>query len=328
MVHIPGAFDRDNDYGLENRDHEFSTEIDYRSSFDADKTAANREFSLINSSSIINATSANSVSGPSSPPPDQPRPTEFSPPTRPSSTPYLQVAASDHLPLAEPDMEEVVSFSGPNREFLLDPGLEEAKPIETCGFSRLPVEIHEEILNYIFGSQYGAQSCPSVIAPRNVSTRRFTPRDISDLALVGVKNVCRFYETTPEGPSSGTGIQDALFIQYFESLVLSAVQCLGNAVSVNYLRIRYVDLDSIVPPLNPYFLIQNNECTGVWSNAIISELQKHRPKISFPDLDASCSAVRVNEDGIMVLNPDFKKTKIKSFKLSNYAFVQQALGPL
>ncbi|KAL5621842.1 hypothetical protein BROUX41_005787 [Berkeleyomyces rouxiae] len=280
MVHIPGAFDRDNDYGLENRDHEFSTEIDYRSSFDADKTAANREFSLINSSSIINATSANSVSGPSSPPPDQPRPTEFSPPTRPSSTPYLQVAASDHLPLAEPDMEEVVSFSGPNREFLLDPGLEEAKPIETCGFSRLPVEIHEEILNYIFGSH------------------------------------------------SGTGIQDALFIQYFESLVLSAVQCLGNAVSVNYLRIRYVDLDSIVPPLNPYFLIQNNECTGVWSNAIISELQKHRPKISFPDLDASCSAVRVNEDGIMVLNPDFKKTKIKSFKLSNYAFVQQALGPL
>ncbi|KAL1900428.1 hypothetical protein Cpir12675_000894 [Ceratocystis pirilliformis] len=589
MLHVPGEFDHDMEYNMDDHDHEFTTEFsnfDYPT-VDVNKSVANREFSsLINASTaLLNTASSNPVSGPPSPPPDGPGSSEFAPPTRPSSTPFPQIVSRQLLQFEKSDAKMANTTTDHEEKVMVQDG--ESSSVETCGFSRLPVEIHEEILDYVFGSQPAAQPClaggfNSIAASWNISTRRFTRRDISDLALVSrvwrdlvqsriyrhiklrgsvnaiigadswftqhlylasyirhlevwfpvfqpaavanttnsataivrippnyspasdgsprrpyiapdsnctlediflminrhlpsikvlsleggdrrkapkvqnqsssspsaiqglvipsvhtlvtrgqwnlirktedfafivdrfpnlvewhssysrqksktyitmgmlilpffrmkikvlnlrmeseyrreracpplffhkvltfahvcpelgaiakslehltlktiditVKNICRFYEATPDGPSTGTGIQDALFIQYFEGLVISAVKCLAEATSVNYLRIRYVDLDSAVPPLNPYFLIKDNECSGVWSNAIVAELRKSRPRMTFPGLDSSCPVVRTNEDGVLVLNPDFKRAKVKSFKISNYAYIQQALSPV
>ncbi|KAL2890765.1 hypothetical protein HOO65_010123 [Ceratocystis lukuohia] len=542
MLHAPGEFDHDMDYNMDDHDHEFTTEFsnfDYPPTVDVNKSVANREFSsLINASTaLLNTASSNPVSGPPSPPPDGPGSSEFAPPTRPSSTPFPHIVSRQLLQFEKSDAKMANTTTDHEKKAMVQDG--DSTSVATCGFSRLPVEIHEEILDYVFGSQPAAQPClaggfNSIAASWNISTRRFTRSDISDLALVsrvwrdlvqsriyrhiklrgsvnaiigadswftqhpylasyirhlevwfpvfqpaavtnttnsataivrippnhsptldgsprlpyiapdsnctledvflmikrhlpsikvlsleggdrrkapkvqnqsssspsviqdlvissvhtlvtrGQWNLIRktedfafivdrfpnlvewhssysrqksktyitmgmlilpFFrmkikvlnlrmeseyrrEPTPDGPSTGTGIQDALFIQYFEGLVISAVKCLAEATSVNYLRIRYVDLDSAVPPLNPYFLIKDNECSGVWSNAIVAELRKSRPRMTFPGLDSSCPVVRTNEDGVLVLNPDFKRAKVKSFKISNYAYIQQALSPV
>lgn len=54
-----------------------------------------------------------------------------------------------------------------------------------------------------------------------------------------VKNCCRPLDAKME---SGSGITDASFIEAFESLVLSGIRSLGKLTSVEYLRIRFVDL--------------------------------------------------------------------------------------
>ncbi|KAK0610563.1 hypothetical protein B0T17DRAFT_500051 [Bombardia bombarda] len=133
-----------------------------------------------------------------------------------------------------------------------------------------------------------------------------------------VKNCCRQVSHWNE---SGSGITDMNFINAFEALVLAGIRALGKFKSVEYLRIRYVDLDSPVPPLNPYFLLRDGWCSGVWSDAIISELNRVRPTTRFEDLAESFGEVGYNKDGRMTISPDFPKSKALSLKLSNYALL-------
>ncbi|KAK4162339.1 hypothetical protein QBC43DRAFT_78277 [Cladorrhinum sp. PSN259] len=133
-----------------------------------------------------------------------------------------------------------------------------------------------------------------------------------------VKNCCRKVSHWNE---SGSGITDMNFISAFESLVVTGIRALGKLKSVNYLRIRYVDLDSPVPPLNPYFLLQDGWCSGVWSDAIVTELNRSRPTARFEELAESFGEVGYNKDGRMTISPDFPKSKALSLKLSNYALL-------
>ena len=77
------------------------------------------------------------------------------------------------------------------------------------------------------------------------------------------------------------GITSIAFIRAFEAMVIKAIECLSVLPALEYLRIRFIDLDSTCPPLNPYFQLVNDECTGLWSEGILEPLRMNRPSASF-----------------------------------------------
>ncbi|KAL2133238.1 hypothetical protein VTI74DRAFT_2703 [Chaetomium olivicolor] len=134
-----------------------------------------------------------------------------------------------------------------------------------------------------------------------------------------VKNCCRDVEHWNE---SGSGIADMSFINAFEELVIAGIRALGKLKSIEYMRIRYVDLDSPFPPLNPYFLFRTDGwCSGVWSEAIIEELHEARPNARFEELSESFGEVAYRKDGRITITPEFPKSRAMSLKLSNYALL-------
>ncbi|VBB81269.1 Putative protein of unknown function [Podospora comata] len=138
-----------------------------------------------------------------------------------------------------------------------------------------------------------------------------------------VKNCCRKVAHWNE---SGSGITDMNFIKAFEQLVLAGIRALGKLQSIEYLRIRYVDLDSPVPPLNPYFLLDKGWCSGVWSDEIVAELNISRPSVQFEELSESFGEVGYNKDGRMTISPDFPRSKSLSLKLENYAMLSVGIA--
>lgn len=76
--------------------------------------------------------------------------------------------------------------------------------------------------------------------------------------------------------------------------------------------------DSVLPPLNPFFIMRNGACSGVWSERILAEMGRVRPDVHFTELSESFGNIVYNKDGRMVITPEPPKTKITSLKLSNY----------
>jgi hypothetical protein len=89
------------------------------------------------------------------------------------------------------------------------------------------------------------------------------------------------------------------------------------------LRFRATDLptDSPVPPLNPYFVIKDGWCSGVWSDNIVAELNRVRSDTRFESMAESFGEVGFNKEGRLVISPDFPKSRVLSLKLSNYALL-------
>ena len=97
-----------------------------------------------------------------------------------------------------------------------------------------------------------------------------------------VTNCCR----EDSSWSEGTGVNNWEFIQLFEKLVTEACRILQTYPDLAHLRIRFIDLDSPNPLMNPYFhLLPNGTCTGVWNEDILSLLHKARPNITFEGLE-------------------------------------------
>ncbi|KAI0845496.1 hypothetical protein F5Y00DRAFT_265591 [Daldinia vernicosa] len=140
---------------------------------------------------------------------------------------------------------------------------------------------------------------------------------------ITVKNCCR---QNAQWNESGSGITDMHFIAAFEQLVLSGIRALEHLKSVELLRIRYVDIDSPVPPLNPYFMIEDGWCSGVWSEDIVAEINRVRPDIRFEEMVDSFGEVGYNKDGRLVINPDFPKSRVLSLKLANYAMLSGGIS--
>ena len=84
------------------------------------------------------------------------------------------------------------------------------------------------------------------------------------------------------------------FILSFEQLILSAVKSLdlSSFPSLSRIRIRFIDLDSACPLLNPYFIFDDasssppssssggrggGRCSGVWNEEILEALGSSRP---------------------------------------------------
>ncbi|KAI3324868.1 hypothetical protein HD806DRAFT_521888 [Xylariaceae sp. AK1471] len=135
---------------------------------------------------------------------------------------------------------------------------------------------------------------------------------------ITVKNCCR---QNAQWNESGSGITDMHFISAFEQLVLSGIRALERLKTVDLLRVRYVDLDSPVPPLNPYFLVRDGWCSGVWSEQILEEIHQVRPNIRFEEMVDSFGEVGYNKEGRLIISPDFPKSRVLSLKLANYAML-------
>ncbi|KAL2061431.1 hypothetical protein VTL71DRAFT_7704 [Oculimacula yallundae] len=128
-----------------------------------------------------------------------------------------------------------------------------------------------------------------------------------------VKNVCR-----PLGIwNDGSGITDAAFIAAFEKLVIYGAKSLNRLSSLQFLRIRFLDLESQVPALNPYFQLQNRQCTGLWSEAIIDALTEARPTATFTEKPDDLCDFEF-KDGQLRPPALFSKTKPLSIKVSSY----------
>ncbi|MCJ1343212.1 hypothetical protein MMC31_001405 [Peltigera leucophlebia] len=130
---------------------------------------------------------------------------------------------------------------------------------------------------------------------------------------LSVSNCCRDHTETY---SDGTGISNWNFIQCFEKLVTESVAALQIYDQVSFLRIRFLDLDSADPFLDPYFQLHGLKCTGIWSDTIISLLNTVRHGATFegdlsddPIIDSRIRAIEGRTS---------KKTKPLTIKVSRY----------
>ena len=95
-----------------------------------------------------------------------------------------------------------------------------------------------------------------------------------------VNNVCR----DPHTHNDGTGIYNWPFIQCFEALIIHAMRSLQVYTAIQNLRIRFIDLDSPVPLLNPMFHLEGNRAWGMYSDDILKHLQNARPNVQIGNL--------------------------------------------
>ena len=133
-----------------------------------------------------------------------------------------------------------------------------------------------------------------------------------------VSNVCR----EPGTNNDGTGIHNWPFIQAFEALVLQAVRSLYTYPALKHIRIRFVDLDSPAPLLNPTFHLEGDKAWGFWSDEILRVLHEARPQVAFGRFPSS-----PHEDSWTVLQDDFLGTgKFRSTSVEYYKAMAQAGG--
>ncbi|CAH0015023.1 unnamed protein product [Clonostachys rhizophaga] len=193
------------------------------------------------------------------------------------------------------------------------------EPVMPAFFSKAAVKSHfcsvmAANLSQLEHLSYTGRVCHMFL---DTAMRSVDPRNTRLKSLdLTVKNCCRPLASFHE---SGSGIQDMGFIEAFEKLVVSAVRSLAVLNQVEYMRIRFVDLDSVLPALNPFFLLQNGVCSGVWSERIINEMNRARPHVTFVELSHSFGNIIYNKEGRMVVAPENPcQTKITSLKLENY----------
>ncbi|KAL1962223.1 hypothetical protein VTN77DRAFT_9879 [Rasamsonia byssochlamydoides] len=140
-----------------------------------------------------------------------------------------------------------------------------------------------------------------------------------------VKTCCR--ETTrsesmPAMLDEAAGITNLKFIRSFEKLVLGAVRALDTFLALDYIRIRFIDLDSACPLLNPYFQMVKNQCTGLWSEAILETLHEVRPTAQFVELaDGIYPQYGMNDTIIGAVYP---RSRPLSINASSYKIIADA----
>ena len=127
---------------------------------------------------------------------------------------------------------------------------------------------------------YTGRVCGCLFSSAAESARNY--RDNSRLKSVDliVKNCCR----DDKAWNDTTGIHNWPFITLFTAIVVSAVRSLKVFPALNSLRIRFIDLDSPCPLMNPYFQIKGDQVSGVWNEEILSLLEEVRPTAEYEEL--------------------------------------------
>ncbi|KAL8655460.1 MAG: hypothetical protein Q9210_000858 [Variospora velana] len=140
------------------------------------------------------------------------------------------------------------------------------------------------ILPYLESFSYTGRICAGMFTTACEAAQDL--RDKSRLKSVDlvVRNCCR-PGACPGSDADATGIYQPDFIAAFTRLVVEAVRALIVFTSVNYMRIRFLDLDSRSPLLNPYFHLQGSSVKGIYNGEITSLLHAARPDAEYDDPD-------------------------------------------
>ncbi|KAL4786541.1 hypothetical protein BJX76DRAFT_355084 [Aspergillus varians] len=155
---------------------------------------------------------------------------------------------------------------------------------------------------------------------------RPTNSRLKSLDLV-VKTCCRDKKLHPGLPflDEFSGITNLNFIRAFEKLVISAIHGLQIHQELDYMRIRFIDLDSACPPLNPYFQLVDSRCTGLWNEPILEALHSVRPNAQFVKLtDGICPQYGPNNQIIGAIYP---RTRPLSIHASTYRIIADVPKP-
>ena len=123
----------------------------------------------------------------------------------------------------------------------------------------------------------------------------------------------------------GASITNLAFIRAFERLVVSTVRHLDLFNLLNYIRIRFIDLDSPCALLNPYFQLLRGKCYGLWNEEILDLLPGVRPGLEYEELGEGINPTWRKDDGV-VLGQIYPRTKPKSIKSSSYRVLADARG--
>ena len=127
--------------------------------------------------------------------------------------------------------------------------------------------------------------------------------------------------------ADGAGISNLIFIKAFERLVLHTVNALAYFPHLQYIRIRFIDLDSPCTLLNPYWLLQGNRVYGVWSEEIVERLMEVRRETSYDELG---DGIEINgirkEDPERTVGSLYPRFKPRSIKTSSYRVVAETRG--
>lgn len=132
----------------------------------------------------IMTTASNPVSpGPSSPPLDQSRTQDFVPPARPSSTPFPQPEHRTDIQCLTCPADAMAGLEGPATGQMLD--MPTSLPTEPARMSLndLPAEIHECILDHLFGFRVSTTTKSSIVR-WGTALRHSRRKELSELALV------------------------------------------------------------------------------------------------------------------------------------------------
>jgi len=196
-----------------------------------------------------------------------------------------------------------------------------------------------------------------------ISRSREEPR-LKALEIV-VKSCCRqrVTDTDPETGepivhelggviADGSGVTNLVFIRAFERLVMKTVEALPLFPHLEYVRIRFIDLDSPCTLLNPYWQLENGRVYGIWNEDIVERLSEVRPDISYEELSdgiepagwhktrstsPGVTDIRGRTHGNMPSSPTsvggigsgcslYPKCKPRSIKTSSYKLVAEARG--
>ncbi|POS85169.1 hypothetical protein EPUL_002137 [Erysiphe pulchra] len=130
-----------------------------------------------------------------------------------------------------------------------------------------------------------------------------------------VKNVCR-PSVHELGWGDGSIITDMKFISAFENLVVAALRSLERLAMIELLKIRFIDLESQIPGLNPYFQYNKEKCTGIWSDSIVESLYRSRPAAFFVEKPEILDDMKI---GQIFANASFYKSRPLCINVSHYA---------
>jgi hypothetical protein len=151
-------------------------------------------------------------------------------------------------------------------------------------------------------------------------------RTLTSLDLT-VKGCCRQPkppQSESTSPTQPSGIEHLEFPSAFHAMVIKAIECLSVLPQLKHVRIRYVDLASISIPLNPYFELVKDECTGLWSPEILKALSVHRPSARFVELEDGITVNR-DENG-RIVSARLPQARPRSIQAMTYSVVQAGLG--
>lgn len=146
--------------------------------------------------------------------------------------------------------------------------------------------------------------------------------------------------------ADGAGITNLVFIRAFERLVLGAVESLPIFPILDQIRIRYIDLDSPCPLLNPYWHLKQNCIQGIWNEEIVERLSEVRPNTMYDELGDGLNNDTIdltkkeddpmdwrNQNSVVGVGPVmtstgglYPKKKPRSIKSSSYKLVAETRG--